>query len=275
MKWFNVENYVKFLTEHTRSMLRNVIKRMGVEEFYGNSINIIRDNILGLPGDEGKRPGRYFDENGMRVYDVEVLGVVIGDNTIADLFVKAQHNTVQQAIRLAQEQKELDVTQKSEEIKQKIAEARSDTLQKQMLLQIDELEKSLKLTLSKIGAEIEAEELRLSRKLAHQKMLTDVEKAELSRDKERREQELLLAKQALEQRIEELNAHVRAVVDKAQAVSPDLIAALQAFADKNLAEKMAETMAPLAILGGKSIAEVFATLLKDTPLENVMKKKAQ
>ena len=58
----------------------------------------------------------------------------------------------------------------------------------------------------------------------------------------------------------------KAVVDKAQAVSPDLVAALQAFGDRALAEKMAETMAPLAILGGESVAEVLARLLRGTPL---------
>jgi len=33
---------------------------------------------------------------------------------------------------------------------------------------------------------------------------------------------------------------------------------------------MAESMAPLSIIGGKSIADVFANLLKGTVLENVI-----
>jgi len=63
------------------------------------------------------------------------------------------------------------------------------------------------------------------------------------------------------------------VVQKAHAVSPELVAALQAFGDKALAEKMAESMAPLAILGGNSVAEVFSQLLQGTILENVLAKK--
>jgi major vault protein len=70
-----------------------------------------------------------------------------------------------------------------------------------------------------------------------------------------------------------LQAEVQAVVDKSEAVSPDLIAALQSFSDKELAEKMAETMAPLAILGGKSVADVFAQLLAGTNLESVIRSK--
>ncbi len=65
------------------------------------------------------------------------------------------------------------------------------------------------------------------------------------------------------------------VVDRANAVSPDFIAALQAFGDKALAEKLADSMAPLAILGGKSIADVFAQLVKGTNLEEILKKKAE
>ena len=83
-----------------------------------------------------------------------------------------------------------------------------------------------------------------------------------------------MAQKMLAQRLEELKAQVDAVVNKAEAVSPDLIAALQSFSDKALAERMAESMAPLSILGGKSIAEVFANMLKGTKLEDVIKLKA-
>lgn len=79
-----------------------------------------------------------------------------------------------------------------------------------------------------------------------------------------------MAQQELNQRIEDIRAQVEAVVSKAQAVSPQLVAALRDFSDKALAGKMAETMAPLAILGGKSIAEVFGNLLKGTALEHVL-----
>jgi len=61
-KWFNVENYVKFLTDHTRSMLRHAIKKHGIEEFYANSIQVIRDTVLGqsdaggFPQGSGRHP---------------------------------------------------------------------------------------------------------------------------------------------------------------------------------------------------------------------------
>lgn len=275
MKWFNVENYVKFLTEHMRSILRNAIKQHGIEEFYANAINVVRDTILGTAGDEKKRPGKRFEENGMHIYDVEVLGVEIGDGVIAEILTQAQHSVAQQTIKITQEQKNQELIQRMEEIKQKISQAQSDTVIKQLELQMNEVEKTLQLDLAKIKAEADSENLRLASNLNQQEKLGEIAKAELGREKEHREQEMEFAAELLRQRIEELNAQVKAVVERAGAVSPDFIAAMQAFADKNLAEKMADTMAPLAILGGKSIAEVFTQLLKDTPLEDVLRKKVR
>ena len=82
--------------------------------------------------------------------------------------------------------------------------------------------------------------------------------------------ELAIAQGKLDQKLRELAAEVTAVAEKARAVSPDLIAALQAFGDRALAEKMAESMAPLAILGGESVSEVLGRLLRGTPLARLL-----
>ncbi len=269
-KWFNVENYVKFLTDHLRSMIRNSVKQYGVEEFYANCINIIRDTVLGTTGEGGKRKGRFFEENGMRVYDVEILDVTIGDEAIADMLVMAQHTAVQQTIQIAQEQRKLEITQKVEGIKQKISEAQFETTFRHLEMQKTEVSKNLELVLAKIVSDIQTEEKRLEANLNKQAKLTDINNAELQREKARQDQELNYAQREMEQRIQELGAEVQSVVDKAKAVSPELIAALQAFGDKHLAEKMAESMSPLAILGGRSIADVFGQLLKGTILESVL-----
>ena len=76
----------------------------------------------------------------------------------------------------------------------------------------------------------------------------------------------------LEQRLRLLDAEVKALVEKAGAVSPDLVAALQGFSDRALTERVAESMAPLAILGGESVAEVLGRLLAGTPLAKALPK---
>ena len=71
-RWFEVENYVKFLCDHVRSVLKGSAKKHTIEAFYARSVEIIRDAILGTAE---PRAGMVFDENGMRVTDVEVLDV--------------------------------------------------------------------------------------------------------------------------------------------------------------------------------------------------------
>jgi major vault protein len=272
-KWFRVENYVKFLTEHMRSLLRNAVRHHGVEAFYANAIAIVRDTILGASDDERKRPGRLFSENGMRIYDVEVLNVSIGNDEIAGLLIDAQHETVQKALELNAERKNLEVMQEKENFRRQLAQAQAATQQLMLGLQQAEIQEKQKVTLAELEAKAQAQGKELDTKLAEQTALGNINKAELARDKARQELELHISQQSLQQYLEKLRADVDAVVNKAGAVSPQLIAALQAFGDQALAQKMAESMAPLAILGGNSVAEVFSQLLKGTVLEGVLQKR--
>jgi len=91
-KWFEVENYVKFLCDHVRSVLKGAVKKHSVETFYAGSVDILRDVLLGRASDDkAPRPGMRFEENGMHVTDVEVLGVLIDDAKISALLNQAQH----------------------------------------------------------------------------------------------------------------------------------------------------------------------------------------
>ncbi|HEY8377891.1 MAG TPA: hypothetical protein VIK91_15450, partial [Nannocystis sp.] len=269
-KWFEVENYVKFLTDHLRSLIRAAVKRLGIEQFYANSATTLRDVILGTPGEDGKRPGRRFEENGMRVYDVEVLEVTIGDEAIAELLVQAQHAAVQQTLSLAAEQRRLEMVRQTESVAQQIAEVQSSTRLQAIALKTREIEQQLQQQLTEIAAKIEVHERQQKALLEEQERLAAIHNAELARKEASAKFELAVQQQKLDQRLRELQAEVDAVVEKAKAVSPDLVAALQAFGDKALAEKMAESMAPLAILGGESVAEVLARLLRGTPLARLL-----
>ncbi|MCU0447904.1 MAG: SPFH domain-containing protein [Microscillaceae bacterium] len=269
-KWFNVENYVKFLTDHLRSFLRNAVKKHTIMDFYTNGIEIIRDTILGKPTKDEKRPGRTFEENGMRIYDVEVLDIRLSDISLENLLIATQQDVVKQTLRVTSEQRRLEFTKETEKINQEIALAKSSTARQTIDLENEEVKKALELALVKIESEIQTRDKRLLAELTEQDTLQKISEAELLRQREREALQIDLAKQKLNQELDKLQAEVNAVVAKAQAVSPNLVAALQSFADKALAEKMAQSMSPLAILGGKSIAEVLANLLKGTVLSNVL-----
>ncbi|MEZ4293647.1 MAG: hypothetical protein R3B70_01630 [Polyangiaceae bacterium] len=272
-KWFNVENYVKFLTDHLRSRIRHAVKQQGIESFYGNAAAVIRDVVLGAQGEDGKRPGRLFEENGMRVYDVEVLDVTIGDEDIAGLLVGAQQEAVRQALAIAAEQRKVTFVRESESTKQQILELSAATRQKESGLKLQEVAETLRVTLAEAKAETDARKEKQAAQLAEQESLGAIHAADLSRRKATSDLEISVAERRLEQRLKELAAEVQALAGKAGAVSPELVAALQSFSDRALTERVAESMAPLAILGGESVADVLAKLLAGTPLAEALSRK--
>lgn len=306
-KWFGVENYIKLLTEHLRSMIRGVIKRHGIEEVNRNAVAIIRDTVLGVAVDGGQRPGRTFEENGMRVYDVEVLDLVIGDEEIAARLVDAQHKSVQQALDVARAESDLEKTQRLEEVARKQAEAKAETVLHGLRLAQERSAEQLKLDLANdeiqrqrntSKAETEVHGLKLAQEKSTEQLKSEL--AEIARKAKTRDEELTaalaaqqqeakvaegklamskadadqkLALQQAEQQLElaQLEAEVKAVVEKAKAFGPEVVAALQAFGDKDLVGKVSQSMAPLAILGGKSVADIISNMLSGTVLEGVMK----
>jgi major vault protein len=75
-----------------------------------------------------------------------------------------------------------------------------------------------------------------------------------------------LAKQRLELKLQEIKAECESAVAKAGAISPDLIAAMSAFGERGMIEKVASSMAPLSIIGGSSVIDVAKQLLQGTPM---------
>ena len=145
-KWFNVSNYVKLMTQHLRSIVRNRVKKITIEDFNNDAADILRDTILG-PAEEGKkRLGKTFTENGMHVYDIEVLNITIGDQEISYFLKDYQKHIVQQNLKMNKIQKDLDYTKKEELITREIYEEKSKTeeikakISKAKLLDSNEIE---------------------------------------------------------------------------------------------------------------------------------------
>jgi len=270
-KWFAVENYVKYLCDHGRSILRNAAKQVGIEEFNNNSIPIIRDAILGK-SEGGKRTGKVFEENGMRVYDVEVLSVTISDAEIRQMLVTAQYDVVHNTIQIAGQERNLEMTRRSAVIEQAIADVNAQTASKKRELERSKITEELALALAKVESEIKSAEARWNAREAELKRLDAEGVSGRARAKADCEQELVLAQQAQTQRLEELEAEVEAVVNKAHAISPELVAAIQTMGNQFLVATMAKEMAPLAILGGESITDVLGRLLKGTGIADVVAK---
>lgn len=264
-KWFNVENYVKFLTDRFRSILSMVVKTYSINEFYTNSFTILKKAIMG----EDLKTGYLFSENNMFVYDVEIVSVSIKDNKIAQLLMEAQQSLIQESAILMKEKSKLEITKFLESIKQQTAEVQYETNKSIFGYEKDELEKKVDLEVAKIDSDKKTNELKLEGEIKEEELLSKINELKLQREKQTNEQGIYFKEKEYELYVKEIEVELKAVVEKAKAISPDLIAALQAFADKELLQKVASSMAPLSILGGESVADVFAKLLKGTKLEGV------
>ena len=96
-----------------------------------------------------------------------------------------------------------------------------------------------------------------------------VKKAAVERQKLDHAADLENKKNVLEMKLSHIKAEVEAVVEKGKAVSPQLIAALEALGDKQLAAALSENMSIWGHLGGKSVVDVFQNLFAGTQLEGI------
>jgi hypothetical protein len=81
---------------------------------------------------------------------------------------------------------------------------------------------------------------------------------------------LALEQRRIEQRLAELVATTAEFVKRTHALSPDLVAAIQAFGDQHVVEKVAHAVAPLTLLGGESVVEVLSKIFMGTPVSALL-----
>lgn len=269
--WFNVDNYVKFLCDHMRSKVRAAVQRLGIEEFYSNHTDFIRDIVLGEPKSvsptiEPKRPGTLFAENGMKIYDVEVLDVKIMNSDIEKLLVNSQRSTFQNALLIADEGRKLNYVNAIEDLKQETAESRAETEKLQLALAAELGLLRLANDLQQIDAAAKTEAASSAQELESTKARLQLQNLSFEQTTIQHQAANELEQAKLEQRKEWLAAEVQAVVDKAKAVSPDLIAAMATFGEQHMVASLAQSMAPLSILGGNTVLDVAKQLLSGTPI---------
>ena len=257
-KWFNVQNYVKYLCDHMRSLLKASMKKQGVKDVMENSAAMIRDVVLGEKV-EGKKRNRQFPENGMEVYDVEVLGVQIVDEKIANLLKTAQQRAVESAITLSADEQNLVNIRRKTEIEKETKELETSvTLRKEKLTQ-EAIKASSVTAMTKLKAEIDEAVFEANAEVEAQKQKDAVATAEANRRKMVDDQDL-----ALEGTRAELFAK------RMEAITPDLIAAMNTLGQTEFATKLAIAVAPLALNEQTGLGTTLERVFKGTALETVL-----
>lgn len=251
-RWFAVKNYVALLCDHLASIIRAAARSVPIERFHAEGADIVRGAILGPRGEQGRREGRHFEENGMWVYDVELLDVRILDAEVEELLASAQRTAIASGIARKEEELRLGDEQLKERVNQEIYRAQIETLGRRT---------ELELANRQVGMACAETEVELGRK----KTVGRAEqRAEAAAVEARAELEIAERRGQLERLI--LESQAAAFVTQMEALQPELIATLKTLGAQSFAGDLARHLAPLAILGGESVADVAERLLDRLPL---------
>lgn len=282
LAWFGVDNYVKYLTDHVRSILAGMAKRHSIADIKSNYVDLVRDCILGQkPATDSKseplhsvRPGLYFKDNGMRVVEVEVLDLALLDQQIAKLIDQAQHQVVQSNIELEAARRDLDATKERERIQQAKLAAKHETAQKDLELQRQIVEDQLQLTVTKIEAEVTKLDEALKQTQSSEKVTDFQAVARLARDKQEQEQLLVFEEKQQELKVGWLTAETQSAVQRFEAAKDGLCEVLVSLQREDIAAKLAEGVTIERWLSGGSMESSIANLLSLSPTLQQFFKKA-
>jgi major vault protein len=270
LRWFSVENYVKMLCDHARSVLKGRVRENTVEDFYAASTQRIRDAVLG-PSADGKRPGMAF-ANGMRVVDVDVLKVILKDEAIRALLDEAQHDVVRMNIDLSNLSRELGATKQREEIERQVAEVKAQTRLRQDELARELATSELLTALARITNLLRETDEKKKLVEAEQAIDTFKVQARIDRVKREKDQELAFFAREQEKQIELLRAQAETAVLRFQAVSGNFSEALLALGRNETMVKVAEAWSVQRLVEGESLGDTLSRLFHDTPLRPLLDK---
>jgi len=293
--WFDVENYVKLLCDHTRSILKSVAKQNTIQEFYTNGMSIVRDTILHKvknpedpklkrlakqaedgTDDETDLTGLYFSENGMRVTDVEVLDLQLNDERIAQILDEARKNVVVQNISLENSKRDLELTEENERINKAKLTARQDTVRFQAEIEQETTGLELGNSLALLKSELDQVSARKEIVEATQANEQVDHEAELARAKDKEDATLAVreSSEELKQRSSKFAEELRqsgvtidseALIAQFASLQGGFTEALAALSRDDVAVKIAEATSVQSMIGGKSAVDVIAQILGNSP----------
>lgn len=267
-KWFNVQNYVKYMCDRQRSLIRKAAKDYRIEEFYQNYAEIVRNIALDKDNEETK--GRFFEENGMLVHDVEVLGIQI-DSEIQSLLHDKQYDTIKTGFELLNANQMTSMMEELATARFRRAQINHETELKE--LELEAQAEMQKLTTREVIAKKEEEVKQLERENNLTKENFRSEIAEIQRNKEKLDAEFEIEKKKQRQELELVRqqAYADTIASIMSSIQPDLVAALNAQSETDMIRTISENLSPYAIANGEGVADVVNKLLRGLPLDNALK----
>lgn len=263
-QWWNVENYVKYMCDHMRSLLKAKAKAVGVEELYGNPLKIVQQVVL---GEEGVAQ---FKENGMAVSDVELLASTIKDDAVASLLANSQRATVQRTIVMADKRRGLEQRKEEERLKVEEAVAISETTTKQRSLQMTGLVEELKVKLTQVHNAVEEANARATLREAEEGLADIAHDSAMDRQAKSFEQRKVEATEEQRLAIEKLAAEADGVVKRFSAFTGSMSEALLTLSSQRTLVDVAQALSVQKLIGGQNAVDVLGQIFKDTQLGKIM-----
>ena len=274
-KWFSIDNYVKYLCDRERSLIKKYVKGHTIEDFYQNYSSIVHDIAVdnmfkGEQGDTERPWGRYFEENGMYVYDAEVLAIEVEDS-IEELLTEHQYEMVKKNLELADAEKNLEITRALADAEREEQDLRYEKISHKLELQKLESERKMALQ-AELNRAQEAEEL--AKKQAEkdlQGLIDAVHDAELARRQRTEDQRQKNAEAAAALEKAKQDAYAETVAKIMGSIAPGLIEAMTTKSNEDMLIEVSKNISPYALARGESVSTFVNELLKGTTLENTLK----
>ena len=266
-KWFNIDNYVKYLCDRERSLIKRLAKNYTIEEFYQNYVDLVRN--LAIDKENGSE-GRFFEENGMRVYDCEVLGLDI-ENEYEEMLNDHQTEIIRKGLQLSNATAQIKLTEELSRVEKLEHELESQKLIHRMNLQEVEAKRKLEIQ-NEVNRLKEAETLAEKQAEADMQVLIDeVHAAQMLREKKTKDAKLNYETRMANIEKAKQMTYAEAAVKIIEAISPDLTAAMNSKTNTETVAAIAKAISPYALAGdNETLSDVINKITRGTPLEEAL-----
>ncbi len=278
-RWFHVEDPVKLLADTVRARVREAARQQLATQILQDLPALVRQALF------GEQRELAFPDNGMLLGNVDVLAVSVADPALAELFGNVQREAVSLQLQDQQARRRVESTRHRDQI-----DAEEHTLQRTASQRMAETSRaeaqdSHALELHKLGLAADRDDLKQQRKQRLEQAVAEFALASQaargasaaalrvqSAEAEARAAELTnAAAQSHARVLAEIDQQTAAALASADsvrlaAIQRELVGALHAAADSEVMKAAANNMNLVALLGGKSPADLFGQLLRGTPL---------
>ncbi len=267
-KWFAVDDYVQLVCDHCTSLIKSAARELPIRELRAQITDILRDAVLGPKTEEG-RVGRAFTENGMRVYDLEVLDTRIEDEEIADLLRAVRTDSIERAVNVVACEQELHDESRLTEIERQLLQQTHATAVLKEELEAMLASKIHETAMAKRQHTVELELLERQAEIEQLAARETVVVKQLELKDRIHAQHMTEEQARMKLWLEELEGRTIAAERHATAFTPELVHAVNRLADEAVLRDIAENFSEIAAIEGKGLLETARKFLDFTAISSL------